>query len=99
MRRKGDFMSRKAGNRPRYRTNTQDLDWHEERADAAQNKNIGDVQRLVSAIAGVGLVIEGWRRRSMSGGALAASGMGLLYRAATGYCPALGAMGFDGRGL
>ena len=73
-------MSRKAGNRPRYRTNTQDLDWHEERADAAQNKNIGDAQRLVSAIAGVGLLIEGWRRRSMSGGALAASGMALLYR-------------------
>ena len=31
-------MSRKAGNRPRYRTNTQDLDWHEERADAAQKR-------------------------------------------------------------
>ena len=89
-------MSRKAGKRHRYRTNTQDLDWHEERADAAQN--IGDAQRLVSAIAGVGLVIEGWRRRSMAGGALAAGGMALLYRAATGYCPALGAMGIDMRG-
>jgi len=84
-------MNRKAGKRHRYRTNTQDLDWQEERADAAQN--IGDAQRLVSAIAGVGLVIEGWRRRSMTGGALAAGGMALLYRAATGYCPALGAMG------
>ena len=68
-------------------------------APMPRKKNIGDAQRLVSAIAGVGLVIEGWRRRSMSGGALAASGMALLYRAATGYCPALGAMGFDGRGL
>ncbi len=88
-------MSRKVGKRYRYRTNTQDLDWHEERADAAQN--IGDTQRLVSAIAGVGLVIEGWRRRSMAGGALAVGGMALLYRAATGYCAALGAMGIDMR--
>ena len=86
-------MSRKVGKRYRYRTNTQDLDWHEERADAAQN--IGDTQRLVSAIAGVGLVIEGWRRRSMAGGAFAVGGMALLYRAATGYCAALGAMGID----
>lgn len=84
-------MSRKAGKRYRYQTNTQDLDWREERADAAQN--IGDTQRLVSAIAGVGLVIEGWRRRSMAGGGLAVGGMALLYRAATGYCPALDAMG------
>ncbi|HET9605532.1 MAG TPA: SRPBCC family protein, partial [Nitrospira sp.] len=90
-------MSRKTGKRYRYRTNTQDLDWPEERADAAQN--IGDTQRLVSAIAGIGLVIEGWRRRSMAGGALAVGGMALLYRAATGYCVALAAMGIDMRGL
>ena len=90
-------MSRKARKRYRYRTNTQDLDWPEERADAAQN--IGDTQRLVSAIAGIGLVIEGWRRRSMAGGALAVGGMALLYRAATGYCAALDVMGIDMRGL
>jgi uncharacterized membrane protein len=90
-------MSRKAGKRYRYRTNTQDLDWREERADAGQN--IGDMQRLVSAIAGVGLVIDGWRRRSIAGGALAVGGMALLYRAATGFCPALDAIGIDMRGL
>ena len=88
-------MSRKAGKRYRYRTNTQDLDWHEERADASQN--IGDVQRLGSAIAGVGLVIEGVRRRSLIGGAMSVGGVALLYRAATGYCPALDAMGIDMR--
>ena len=90
-------MSKKKGKRYRYQTNTQDLDWQEERADAAQN--IGDTQRLVSAIAGVGLVIEGWRRRSLAGGGLAIGGMALLYRAATGYCPAFDAMGIDTRGL
>lgn len=90
-------MSKKKGKRYRYQTNTQDLDWQEERADAAQN--IGDTQRLASAIAGVGLVIEGWRRRSLAGGGLAIGGMALLYRAATGYCPAFDAMGIDTRGL
>ena len=89
-------MTRKAGRRYRYRTNTQDMDWQEERADALQN--IGDTQRLISAIAGVGFIFEGWRRRSLAGGALAATGVGLLYRAARGYCPALGAIGLDMRG-
>jgi uncharacterized membrane protein len=87
-------MMQEAGRR--YRTNTQDLEWSEERADASQN--IGDGQRLVSAIAGTGLLIEGLRRRSLIGGALAVGGVTLLYRAASGYCPALGAMGIDMRG-
>jgi uncharacterized membrane protein len=90
-------MSRKAGKRYRYRTNTQDLDWGEEQADAPQN--IGDTQRLVSAIAGAGLLMEGWRRRSLTGGILAAGGVALLYRAASGYCPALGALGVDMSGM
>ena len=93
-------MSRKTGKRYRYRTNTQDLDWPEEQAYASETThNIGDAQRLVSAIAGVGLLMEGWRRKSVSGGVLAAGGAALLYRAATGYCPALGALGVDMRGL
>ena len=89
-------MTRKAGKRYRYQTNTQDLDWSEERADTSQN--IGDVQRLVSAIAGIGLIIGGWRRRSLGGGALALGGATLLYRAVSGYCPALGVIGIDMRG-
>jgi uncharacterized membrane protein len=91
-------MTKKAGKRYRYRTNTQDLDWPEEQADASQEReNIGDSQRLVSAIAGAGLMIEAWRRRSLIGGLLAAGGIAMLYRAATGYCPALGALGIDMR--
>lgn len=89
-------MGRKAGKRYRYRTNTQDLDWAEEQAQGSVN--IGDAQRLISAIAGAGCIIEGWRRRSLAGGALAFAGIGLLYRAASGYCPAFGAMGIDTRG-
>ena len=90
-------MARKGGKRYRYRTNTQDIDWQEERADASQN--IGEMQRLFSAIAGVGLIMGGLRRGSLGGGALAIGGVSLLYRAATGYCPALGAMGIDMGGM
>jgi uncharacterized membrane protein len=90
-------MGRGDVKRIRYRTNTQDLDWQEERAGASEN--IGEGQRLVSALAGAGLMLEGWRRRSLAGGVLAFAGAGLLYRAASGYCPALGAMGIDMRGL
>lgn len=86
-------MTRKAGRRYRYRTNTPDLDRSEERAGSSQN--IGDAQRLFSAIAGAGLLIEGWRRRSLAGGALALGGVTLLYRAVSGYCPALGVMGIN----
>jgi uncharacterized membrane protein len=89
-------MTREPRRRYRYRTNTQDLDWPEERAGAPQN--IGDAQRLFSAIAGAGLIIGGWRHRSLAGGALALGGVTLLYRAAIGYCPALGAMGIDMHG-
>ena len=85
-------MARKGGKRYRYRTNTQDIDWQEERADASQN--IGEMQRLFSAIAGMGLIMHGLRTRSLGGGALV-GGVSLLYRAATGYCPAFGAMGID----
>ena len=88
-------MARRRGKRYRYRTNTQDMDWKEERAEVFQN--IGETQRLISAVAGVGLIFEGWRRRSLAGGALASAGIGLLYRAASGYCPALGAIGIDMR--
>jgi uncharacterized membrane protein len=90
-------MARKGGKRYRYRTNTQDIDWQEERADASQN--IGDIQRWFSAVAGAGLIIDGLRRRSLAGGVLAVGGVSLLYRAATGYCPALGAMGIDMFGM
>ena len=88
-------MAPHAGRRYRYKTNTQDLDWPEERADASQN--IGDIQRLVSAIAGTGLIMEALRRRTVAGGVMAVGGISLLYRAATGYCPAVAAMGIEMR--
>ncbi len=89
-------MAKHTGKRYRYRTSTQDLDWQEERADSS--KNIGEMQRLISAIVGIGLIIEGWRRRSLAGGALAVGGVTLLYRGASGYCPGLAAMGINMQG-
>jgi uncharacterized membrane protein len=92
-------MARKSAHRKRYRyrTNTQDLDWDEERAaaDWDHQKNIGQVQRLVSAIAGAGFLAGYLRRRSVLNVVLAMAGVGLLYRAASGYCPAFGALGID----
>ena len=82
-----------------YRTNTQDLDWEEERAEFdSHGENIGDVQRVLSAIAGMAFLASGLSRRNWSGAALATVGGSLLYRAVSGYCPAFGAMGIDTSG-
>ncbi|HWF59449.1 MAG TPA: SRPBCC family protein [Nitrospira sp.] len=79
-----------------YRTNTQDLGWEEERAEFEDHReNIGDMQRMLSAIAGMFFLASGLSRRNWSGAALVTIGGGLLYRATSGYCPAFGAMGID----
>jgi uncharacterized membrane protein len=91
-------MARKPRQRKpyRYRTNTQDLEWSEERADdATVSQNIGEGQRLLSAVAGAGLLGAAWPKRSWLGVVLATAGISLLYRAASGYCPAFGALGID----
>jgi len=79
----------------RYRTNTQDLDWQEEQAATSSSQNIGETQRLASAIAGIGLVAAALSRRSWSRAAFALFGTGLLFRAASGYRPAISAMAID----
>jgi len=68
--------------RERYRVSTQDLDWREERAAG----NVNHVERLISAIAGVGLIGVALARRSWTGAALAGVGGALLQRGLTGYC-------------
>lgn len=89
-------MAENLTGKERYRTNTQDLGWDEERAEFdAHRENLGDVQRLLSAIAGMVFLASGLSRRNWSGAVLATVGGGLLYRAMSGYCPAFGAMGID----
>jgi uncharacterized membrane protein len=79
----------------RYRTNTQDLDWSEERATTAGQHNIGDMQRMASAVLGGALLISGLRRRSWMGVGFSMLGATLLNRGLTGYCAAFGAMGLN----
>lgn len=79
-----------------YRTNTQDLGWAEERAEFDRHghgENVGDVQRVLSAIAGMVLLASGLSRRNWTSALLAIAGGAFLYRGVSGYCPAFGAMG------
>ncbi len=55
--------------------------------------NVGERERLLSGIMGMGLLARSIRRSFSPMGALGAiGGMALLYRAATGYCPAYHAL-------
>lgn len=60
--------------------------------------NVGPVERVVSAGAGLLLALLGLARRSPAGVAVAALGAGLVYRGATGHCPVYGALGVDTSG-
>lgn len=91
-------MNSQAPGKEQYRTNTQDLAWAEEQAEFdGRRQNIGDMQRMLSAMAGVVSIVSGLSRRHWSGAALAMVGGGLLYRAVGGYCPAFEALGFQMR--
>lgn len=48
--------------------------------------NVGDIERVVSAVAGGVLVTWGLRRRSLGGLALIAAGAELVYRGVSGHC-------------
>ncbi len=50
------------------------------------NINVSDNERLVSAVAGSGLITYGISKRNLMGALLSVIGTGLLYRGATGHC-------------
>ncbi len=78
----------------RYRTNTQDMDWSEERASSSgSGQNVGDMQRMLSAFLGAGLLINGIPRRSWAGAGMSRIGAALLHRGLSGYCAMLDVMG------
>jgi uncharacterized membrane protein len=80
-----------------YRTNRQDMQRKEERAEFDDyRENIGDVQRVLSGIAAMAFLATGLARRNWSGAVLAMVGGGLVYRALSGYCPAVEALGIEG---
>jgi uncharacterized membrane protein len=56
--------------------------------DYVTGKNVGDVERVVSVIAGTALALFGLRRFSLTRLGLAGLGSSLIYRGLTGYCSA-----------
>jgi uncharacterized membrane protein len=59
----------------------------------AAQRNVGDLERLLSAVGGGALAIAGLKRRGAAGMALAAIGTALVHRGATGYCRVYEALG------
>jgi uncharacterized membrane protein len=60
--------------------------------------NVGNAERIVSAVTGATLIAFGLRKRGGSGTALALLGGGLLYRGASGHCDVLAALGMSTAG-
>ncbi|MBA3439214.1 MAG: DUF2892 domain-containing protein, partial [Pyrinomonadaceae bacterium] len=59
------------------------------------NVNVGETERVASAIGGAALAIYGLTRGSASGVVLALIGGSLIYRGTTGHCSTYQAMGID----
>lgn len=57
--------------------------------------NVGETERLLSALSGGVMILQGLRKRSPLGLAIAAIGMGSVYRGVTGHCALYEALGVD----
>src|SRR4051812_45838640 len=62
---------------------------------AAPVRNVGDSERMISAIGGGVLALIGLSRRSVPGLVFAAVGGALVYRGVTGKCSIYSALGID----
>jgi uncharacterized membrane protein len=71
-------------------------DLHESSPDrSCATCNVGRTERILSAVAGGGLVAYGLKQRSLWGALLALGGGSLLYRAGTGHCHLYDQLGID----
>jgi len=70
----------------------------EHRVDVGDAVNVGDTERIVSAIVGGALTVWGLSRLSLPGLLVAAVGAALGYRAVTGHCPVYQKLGIDAGG-
>ena len=77
--------------RERYHAYKQDMGWSEEQA----GPNVGEMEAWLSLVAGGALAVAGLARRSWLGVALAATGVSLLYRGATGQCMLYQSLGIN----
>jgi uncharacterized membrane protein len=59
--------------------------------------NVGDLERVGSALAGAAMVVAGLARGTVAGRGLAVAGAGLVARGVTGRCPMYEAMGREAR--
>lgn len=67
----------------------------EELFPTSRNTNVAQAERWASVVAGSALAAFGVTRRSRAGLALAALGSTLIFRGATGHCPAYQALGIS----
>lgn len=68
------------------------------RGEERASVNVGDNERMLSAIAAGALALYGLRRRSLGGLLLAGVGAALGYRSLTGHCPLYERLGIDAGG-
>jgi uncharacterized membrane protein len=62
---------------------------------SAATKNVGQTERVLSALGGGALALYGLKHGGIGGVAMAAAGGGLIYRAATGHCELYKALGVN----
>lgn len=60
--------------------------------------NVGDVERVISALSGVAMIARGLRKRSLLGMGLAVFGAGAIYRGVSGECALYKALGINTNG-
>jgi uncharacterized membrane protein len=60
--------------------------FYDESAANGNGKNVADIERLVSVVAGGAMLAGGITRKGLGGGAMAAAGAMLLHRGVTGRC-------------
>lgn len=61
-------------------------------------QNVGDVERVISAVSGAAMIIQGLRKRSLWGLGMAAFGAGSIYRGVSGECALYKALGISTHG-
>lgn len=61
--------------------------------DGSSRQNVGTLERVGSAAVGTYLVVNGVKRKSLGGAALALTGGELIYRGLSGHCPLYGKVG------
>ena len=66
-----------------------------ERFTRKSSLNVGEIERLASAVAGGALAVYGLRQRSLGGLCLTLAGTALLHRGVTGHCNAYQAFGIS----